>query len=286
MENLNIILFGDWGYINDTTKQNMQLMKNINPDFYILLGDNFYPNGVKSVDDPQWKYKYKTIFSNDIPTFAVLGNHDYLNDVYAQIQYSNVNPSWKLPFFYYDMIIYLKSCMIHFIFIDSNILADDITILLLKNTNVNDISYRKYLNLCKQYEEKQKLWLEETLQKSEAKWKIVCGHYPIYSVGPHTISKKYQAYTTALFEKYGVDFYFSGHDHNMQHIFHKNTNYIVSGAFSSFYNKKHISNNFYKLNYVSQNSGFVKLNITDHQIEIEFIETNKGVVYKHLCSKL
>src|SRR4051794_19915074 len=45
-------------------------------DFVVLLGDNFYPNGVGSTDDPQWETAFKKPYETvNVPFYAVLGNH-------------------------------------------------------------------------------------------------------------------------------------------------------------------------------------------------------------------
>lgn len=53
------------------------------PDFILLLGDNFYDNGVSSPNDPIFNTHFYQIYDNPkfqhlkkIPVFAILGNHD------------------------------------------------------------------------------------------------------------------------------------------------------------------------------------------------------------------
>ena len=70
--------------------------------FALLLGDNFYPEGVNSVDDPQWLSKFETPYTPlKLQFFASLGNHDYGGNVEAQVQYSKKNPTWVMPSRYY-----------------------------------------------------------------------------------------------------------------------------------------------------------------------------------------
>ena len=54
--------------------------------------------------------------------------------------------------------------------------------------------------------------------ESEAAWKIVAGHHPIY-VGSTSYSDNQRLIDllVPLFEAYGVQAYFAGHDHNLQH---------------------------------------------------------------------
>ena len=64
---LHFMVFGDWGTGNAQQKavaeamaRYAQMSKTHNPvQFVISTGDNFYENGVSSVDDPQWETKCK-----------------------------------------------------------------------------------------------------------------------------------------------------------------------------------------------------------------------------------
>jgi hypothetical protein len=77
------------------------------PDFIFGLGDNFYPYGVESMYDEQFQTTWRNTFLNPYPSLRVpwrmvLGNHDYMWNPYAQIEYSN-NPKlnkdglWYMP---------------------------------------------------------------------------------------------------------------------------------------------------------------------------------------------
>jgi acid phosphatase len=82
----------------------------------------------------------------------------------------------------------------------------------------------------------QRTWLERELHSSTAEWKIVIGHHPVYSKGSHGITTELLEDMDGLdsldplMRTHGVQFYFSGHDHNQQHMFHRGLNYVVSGA--------------------------------------------------------
>lgn len=66
--------------------------------------------------------------------------------------------------------------------------------------------------------ERQDLWLEDTLRKSTADWLFVCGHHPVYSIGRHGPTPRLVNQLRPLLEKYKVAAYLCGHDHNLQHI--------------------------------------------------------------------
>lgn len=67
-------------------------------EFIISVGDNFYTNGVASVDDPMWKTSFEDIYKGAnlfIDWYPVLGNHDYRGNPQAQIDYSKRSRRWK-----------------------------------------------------------------------------------------------------------------------------------------------------------------------------------------------
>jgi 3',5'-cyclic AMP phosphodiesterase CpdA len=62
-------------------------------------------------------------------------------------------------------------------------------------------------------------WVEESLQKSKAKWKIAYFHHPLYSNGrSHGPDLDLRTRLTPLFKKYGVDAVFSGHEHVYERV--------------------------------------------------------------------
>ena len=91
---MKINFVGDIGSYNDITSV---IFKNIidnsnSDDIIILLGDNFYPNGIKSINDINWE-KFNNL-NIPIATYSVLGNHDYLGNINAQIEYKLNN--WNM----------------------------------------------------------------------------------------------------------------------------------------------------------------------------------------------
>ena len=81
-------------------------------------------------------------------------------------------------------------------------------------------------------------WLEEQLDDiPDEDWKIVLGHGFYYASGttvmgrdwfdnPETISV-----LAGIFEKYGVDIVFSGHNHDLEYLEYSSVSYVVCGGF-------------------------------------------------------
>lgn len=75
-------------------------------------------------------------------------------------------------------------------------------------------------------------WLEKDLQQTHrTDFTVAVFHHPPLNVGPHTADeKKLLGSIVPLFEKYGVDLVFTGHDHDYQRFSYKNICFIVTGG--------------------------------------------------------
>lgn len=183
-----------------------------NASFVLYLGDNFYGAGVKSVTDKQWKTKFEDVFSQPslaIPFYAVLGNHDYLRNPQAQVEYTALSTRWKMPERYYTF---------------SRTLADG---------TLADFFALDTEPIHQGGGKEQIAWLEDKLSNSNADWKIVFGHHPVY-----TGDKLHRGKTRNVKEaleplliRYGVRLYLSAHSHNIEVMRElSGVNYVISGA--------------------------------------------------------
>ena len=239
---MKIYLLGDLGGYTETTKNILNnIKKKINKeDIYFLLGDNFYPNGVKDISDSQWE-NIKNINSN--PIYSVLGNHDYLGSINAQINADISN--WNMENNYYMKTI--KS--IDFFFIDTSLLQPSYS-------NLNYSIVKSKLDKSPIIAKKEMLdWLNINLNLSTNP-KVIIGHYPIISYGMYGINHDLILDLLPIIRKHKVKYYISGHDHNLQivDIISKDFSMkqIISGATSYLYPV--LSNKsekvFYKYGYI------------------------------------
>ena len=201
-----LFLLGDIGLFNLNLNSIIHsVQSSISPnDIIVLLGDNFYPNGVHSEEDNQI-LKFQNSFENiSNPIYSILGNHDYLQNPQAQINNSN----WIMPDFYYKK----EYNNVDLYFLDTvqfnthSCLSKELI------ENVHNNSINNIVN-------KQLTWLHNEMEKNKHKQKIVFGHYPIISNGlykNHVIYNYY--YLINLLRKYNVKAYISGHEHNIQHL--------------------------------------------------------------------
>ena len=152
-------VIGDWGR-NGHFKQAevADIMQQagfiLEPEFIISVGDNFYPDGIASIDDPFLKSSYEDIYYGSnlfCPWYVVLGNHGYSGNVQAQIDYTHKSQRWKMPAHYYEVEKTLEDdqTKAKFIFLDTNPFEDDY------------YQAEKYAQVKTQDTLKQKKWLEK-----------------------------------------------------------------------------------------------------------------------------
>jgi Predicted phosphohydrolases len=169
--------------------------------FVLLAGDNIYPNGAVARMAQAFEQPYRFFLERKVPFYAVLGNHDIRTDNGTpQIAYSKRNPLFYLPDRYY----HFRQQNVDFFALDTNYNAD----------------WRLQLP-----------WLYKSLQKSQAKWKIVFGHHPFYSSGQHGSNADFIKYLAPIFQQFAVNLYLCGHDHNYERFININgTTYLVHGG--------------------------------------------------------
>ncbi|WP_293370728.1 tartrate-resistant acid phosphatase type 5 family protein [Nevskia sp.] len=236
-EALHFLVIGDWGRHgqegqSETAGRLAAAARKLNPAFVISTGDNFYPVGVASVDDPSWKTSFEDIYSDHAlhtEWYVVLGNHDYRGNPQAEIDYSKISRRWQLPARYYTKTVHIgdnSSAQAQFFFIDTSPMIED---------------YQQHPDkyaVADQDAAAQLRWLEDALAQSKARWKIVIGHHPVYTVGKRKkaagggIQKELEKALVPLFEKYRVQAYIAGHEHDLQVIRRPGgtVTYLVSGA--------------------------------------------------------
>lgn len=235
-KSLNFLLMGDFGrygqfYQKEVALQMGRAATTIESDFVVSVGDNFYPNGVQSTQDYSWIASFEnvyTAYSLQNPWYVALGNHDYRGNIQAEIDYSKISRRWHMPSPYFSKTFKLEG-------------GDKVLMLVIDTSPFMDSYYQKgadmYENIIAQDTIAQKKWIEKELAITDStiKWKIVVGHHPLYSGGKRKESKETASFEKKfadLFDKYKVDAYFCGHEHDLQIIKPKGryTTQFLSGA--------------------------------------------------------
>ncbi|TWJ01512.1 calcineurin-like phosphoesterase family protein [Mucilaginibacter frigoritolerans] len=273
---LNFLAVGDWGrngeYDQTEVAKQMGLWAATHPNnFVISVGDNFYPLGVVSENDPLWHYSFENIYtahSLQCDWYPVLGNHDYGSDPEAQVRYSKVSRRWNMPALYYTKEVNLaKDAKALFVMIDTDPFL---------------------FETKKDYVEKQMEWINHTLANASAdvKWKIVVGHHPYYTVGPRITN--YDTLTmrkamTDVFEKHKVDVYLSGHDHSLQHLKPAGyTHQFISGAGSEL---THVTAGIDYSKFQASEHGFMYFSVDPNRFHASVINVDGTVIYETTLTK-
>lgn len=172
-------------------------------DAILLPGDNIYPCGVKSADDPKWSV-LQPLIALQIPLFPVLGNHDYCGDPDAQIAASERFPEWRFPAREYV----LRGGVADFAMIDT-------TPYVRRKARAPDVA--------------------AMFAESKARWRIVVGHHTIVSSGYHGyFPRREHRRMIALLKPLRaahVDLYICGHDHHLE-LVDGRPRMLISGAAS------------------------------------------------------
>ncbi len=264
------MVIGDWGTGRpDQYKvaEAMAIRAKAEPiDFILTVGDNFYEDGVSSVNDPQWKTKFEDVYTDpalQLPIYPSLGNHDHRGNTMAQVEYSKRNKNWRMPAPYYTFTRTLSDeTVVQYFAIDS------------------DPIHRLRGNFVDQL-----VWLDAELAKSVARWKIVYGHHPLYSHGIHGNSDTMIAQLSSLFVKHKIDVYLCGHDHTLE-MFKPidGVHHVVTGGGAGperAYDVKWTDESYY----AATLGGFTVLRVGRAEIVVEFVRLDGKTEYAHTIRK-
>ncbi len=267
-------VFGDWGSGGKAQKKVAaamgQKIDESGGDAVFALGDNFLGSGVRDVNDSQWNRKFENMYPAgqfDLPFWAVLGNHDYMGNPDAQVAYTGrtlkdgSTTRWNMPGRHWSTVFSSAdgSVSVHVVGLDSQPV-------------VSSRSGRKA----------ELLWLDSVLAASSEPWIFVLGHHPVYSHGHYGDNKTMKKHLEPLFEKYGVDCYFNGHDHDLQLLKPgKRTMYVISGAGSQTRKTKMGRNSLF----ASSSLGFVRCDLRSDEIGFQFLDAKGKVLFEKSFQK-
>jgi tartrate-resistant acid phosphatase type 5 len=188
----------------------------------LLLGDNIYPAGVTSADDPQAIAKLEEPFSIDpFPFYGVLGNHDYGRGwefwrASAELAFAAHSAKLRMPDRHYSF----TAGPVDFFALDTNALFWGAT-------------------------REEEAGIRQERARSRRPWRIAFGHHPYVSNGRHGNAGEYDRLRNAWLPGSGgalksffdeevcgqIDVYLSGHDHSLQDLGERcGTQFLVSGA--------------------------------------------------------
>lgn len=268
---------GDWGrngadHQRDVAIQMGRAATKMHTRFVVSVGDNFYPDGVASLSDPQWRTSFEDVYtapSLHIPWYVALGNHDYHDNPQAQVDYTALGGRWQMPHRYYALSS-ATTGLPH-----TDIVVMDTTPFVKRYSEESDKKISA--NIIAEDAAAQLIWLDRTLAASTARRKLVVGHHTIMSGGSqHGPTPALVAQVKPLLEKHRVLAYINGHDHDMQHIRMAGVDYICCGAGSEVRAVAPVDGTLFCLS----RSGFAAIALENSALKLEFTDYAGALVYR------
>jgi 3',5'-cyclic AMP phosphodiesterase CpdA len=275
----NFFVLSDMGSTGPYREDSVAKMVNklsgtLTPKFVINQGDFFHDDGVKDTLDPLWKAQFENMFTApglQLKWYSILGNHEYIGNPQALVDYGKHNPRWTMPARNYTFVQQVDSATaIRFVMIDT---APFLTFY---------HSDPKYHEVNSQDPEKTVAFVDSVLARSHEKWKVVIGHHPIYT------SDFIQGNTYGLIDevvpllrKYRVDFYLSGHIHKFEHLRRDGIDYMstTTGA------KPRWTNPWFFTRFVQRSLGFTVCHVTAHDFSFYFVNEKGETLYSYRKKK-
>lgn len=265
---LKFIAMGDTGTGDPAQKKIAQAVQQVcdqaGCDFVLLLGDNFYPNGVSSINDPLFETVFENVYASiEKPFLTVLGNHDVRENALPQIQYSLKSSKWRMPNYSY-----------HFALGPARFFA--------LNSSCHLFSFEDLQN---QFD------AQPSSLENPSPWTFVFSHHPVYSSGTHGDSDLLMQWYWQQFLQESVDFYLAGHDHELEHLQQsgESTEYIVSGAGGKHYRsskeKEKTSPSQIDSKFIYQDTGFAWFEVDKTQVQMKFFNADGQPIYEFTKKK-
>jgi tartrate-resistant acid phosphatase type 5 len=269
---LHFFVISDWGYNGTSNQKEVESEMNlisqyVGLNFILTCGDNFQNTGVQSINDPLWYSNYENIYDDSallVPWYPALGNHDYFGKPDAQVAYSATSDYWNMPARYYTFVKEVDAISsVRFIVLDTPGLLS---------------AYQSLKDLTKYETIAQYSWLRTLLSGAKEKWIIVTGHHPVFSASPfHGDTKDLIILIKPLFDKYNIDFYICGHDHDFEHAreIGKNTEYIVTGTGGIVRREGFNERTVYSMSVL----GFTYISVASNNAKLYFITSDGNIGY-------
>ncbi len=266
---VTFFLLGDTGMGNDAQRSVAKAMEarcqqQGAPIALILLGDNFYQNGVSGADDDNFRTKFAEPYGSpclaNIPTLPILGNHDHKGNAEAQVQYSRLNPRWRMPGRMYTASV---GRLVQFFALDTNKL---------------DLFIPTWGGFRNE--------VMTAMQNSQARWRIALGHHPFAS------GCSDRPYREDIWRSWGiahqlcgkVDTYVTAHTHFLEHVYDRElcpAHSFISGAGGAklrAFDHDHCES---RTAFAKSTHGFLQLTAQDSHLQWEFIDSDGTSLYSY-----
>lgn len=222
-------------------------------DFVLVTGDNVYPSGIDAIDDPQLEAKFERPYAGlgELDFWLVPGNHDWKGSVQAQIDYTAVSRRWRMPASHYALPSLPE--WLHIYGLDTETLTPE-----------------------------QVSAAEEALCDRDGV-RLAFGHHPLFSNGDHGGSAEVRTDLGPLFEKCGVEAYFSGHDHHQELIEAGELLQVVQGAGASVrsVSEPDAASSQGRQLFAAAQPGFTIVRVTEDALEMSFYDAEAELLFEY-----
>ncbi|GAA5532934.1 metallophosphoesterase [Deinococcus aluminii] len=221
---VRVVVMGDQGTGTEVQRRVAAAMRAVclrdGCDLGVGLGDNFYPAGPHDPASPLFRERFAELYGPlGVPFLMVAGNHDEswllggdgadARGADAEVAYARTHPQWVMPARTYRAP---AGDLVEFFAVDTTPLA---AYLPPRRANERPGGPR---------DAAQRAWLAGALASSQARWRLVLGHHPLFSNGKHGDAGHYDRLPLpgqrgdAVRALYGAacgraDGILSGHDH-------------------------------------------------------------------------
>lgn len=249
-----------------------QMADVIFPECVLAAGDVHHFEGVQSTSDPLWMTNYELVYSHPrlmIPWHPILGNHEYLGNTQAVLDYSNVSRRWEMPARYYTKVFKKGGASVRFVLLDTTPLMQ-----------IHRDETDKYPDAGKQNHEAQLVWVDSVLTEAKEDWVVVIGHHPIYAESNREVNERFEMQQTldkVLRKHPNVALYVCGHVHNFQHLRSKGSNidYVVNSSASLSRGVKALEETVF----CSPESGFSMIAVDKRELCLFMIDKHGKVLH-------
>lgn len=204
-------------------------------EFALMLGDNIYPDGAET--DGNDERRFAAMFTEpfaplgagkpDYRIYAALGNHDWHTSregAMAQVRFLESNPPFYMNGHVYRVEPPAGKGQVELFVIDTNVLlaGQEVKVAAL-NPDGSEVQTNRtwgaaaWVKPATAMEKGMVEWLEKQLADSDARWKFVMGHHPIWSGGGFKFQQA-RALRQVLLPTLcrHADAYLAGHDHTLE----------------------------------------------------------------------
>ena len=220
------MVVGDWGRGGEYHQSDVALQMGLvgevfRPHFVLSTGDNFYPSGLKHLNDSQVDKSFTQVYnypSLQVPWYSVLGNHDY-GDGSGKHDFTT-NPTLQST----EVMAAQDDRWVccggrDFVSKRPEETEDDGSLAELFFVDTSPFVHKYYkeswaANSGGILDEKEKTKdktgaLDVALERSVSPWKIVVGHHPIRSNGRHGDTPELLSVLPEILNRNKADFYFN-----------------------------------------------------------------------------